>query len=165
MLERFALAVYHLQELMYSYRPQALTELIDRVVLIKCQGAVTNLSRQYEEGLEWGIVDFFNGLKHYFADEQPLYVRTIACSHYELFDKQYEHLLIKKLQEMSCEHMKQSFTLNDRFIFRNRSTSAISRIYTLCLLAIQISMVFPLYQHHVLLLFFLLIRCQLIVHQ
>lgn len=118
-VERFAQVAYHLHKLLLAYKAQPLNQLIDKVVLIKCQGALIQLSEQKKESLEWGIVDFFNGLKHFFSSEQRLHVRTIACNHYELFDESHRDLLNTHLKTTLWELDEQTYSLDEHKQFDN----------------------------------------------
>ena len=111
LVERFSKVADHLQRHLLSYSPRYVDELIDKVALIKCQGSLTYLGEQKRENLEWSGVDFFNGLKYFFREQQLLNVRTIACNHYELFDQYYELSLNQKIRETLLEDKTQSFDL------------------------------------------------------
>ncbi len=114
---RFVQVSHHLQKLTTCYRAQHLNQLIKKVALVKCQGSLIHLSAQEREKLESDAADFFNGVKHFFSDEQSLHIRTILCNHYELFDSKYVGLLNKQVQGVLSEPDDHAFSLkvNEQF--------------------------------------------------
>lgn len=87
-IEKMVDVSQHLFDLMSTYRAHREQPLqnVSNILLVRCVGSTNLLANQRAENLNWNYADLFNGLRHFFKEDQSLEVMSILCSHTELLD-------------------------------------------------------------------------------